>query len=159
MKPEPQQQHRWLEKLLGDWTYTSECNMGPDQPAMTVRGTERVRSVGGLWTIAEGTGGSGDDAWTSVMTLGYDPSAGRFVGTFIASVMTFLWVYSGGSLDQGTGALTLDADGPAFSGEGMAKYQDVIAFISDDHRTLTSRVLGPDGTWHQFMQAHYHRSM
>ena len=40
----------------------------------------------------------------------------------------------------------------------MAKYQDVIAFVSDDHRTLTSRMLGPDGQWHQFMQAHYHRA-
>ena len=157
MKTEPQQQHRWLEKLVGDWTYTSECDAGPDQPAMKVDGSERVRSVGGLWTIAEGTGGSGDEAWTSVMTLGFDPRTGRFVGTFIASMMTHLWIYDG-TLDENTGTLTLDAEGPSSAGEGMAKYQDVVAFVGDDQRTLTSRLLGPDGQWHQFMLAHYHRT-
>ena len=123
MKTEPRPQHRWLKKLLGDWTYSSECDMGPDQPPMTVTGTENVRSIGGLWMVAEGAGGSGDDAWTSVMTLGYDPSAGRFVGTFIASMMTHLWIYSSGSLDKSTGSLSLDAEGPAFSGEGMSSYR------------------------------------
>jgi hypothetical protein len=157
MKTEPQQQHRWLEKLVGEWTYTSECDMGPDQPPMKVNGSERVRSVGGLWAVAEGAGGSGDDAWTSVMTLGFDPRTGRFVGTFIASMMTHLWVYDG-TLDESTDTLTLDAEGPDFSGEGMAKYQDIVAFVGDDQRTLTSRLLGPDGQWHQFMQAHYHRA-
>ena len=157
MKTEPKQQHRWLEKLVGDWTYTSECDPGPGQPAMKVDGSERVRSVGGLWTIAEGTGGSGDEAWTSVMTLGFDPRTGRFVGTFVASVMTHLWIYDG-VLDESADTLTLDAEGPAFSGEGMAKYQDIVAFDGDDQRTLTSRMLGPDGQWHQFMQAHYRRT-
>ena len=31
-------------------------------------------------------------------TLGYDPAKKKYVGTFIASVMTHLWIYSG-SLD------------------------------------------------------------
>jgi hypothetical protein len=60
--------------------------------------------------------------------------------------------------DAAANTLTLDAVGPAFSGEGMTNYQDVIAFVSDDHRTLTSRVQEPDGQWRQFMQAHYHRA-
>jgi hypothetical protein len=91
------------------------------------------------------------------MTLGYDPQAGRFVGTFIASVMTFLWSYRG-TLDEATSTLTLDAEGPDFAGTGMAQYQDVIRFTDDDHRTLTSRILGPDGQWHQFMEMHYRRT-
>ena len=39
----------------------------------------------------------------------------------------------------------------------MAKYQDVITFLSDDHRTLTARTLGEDGEWRPFMTAHYRR--
>ena len=39
----------------------------------------------------------------------------------------------------------------------MAKYQDVIEFKSDDHRVLTSRTLGDDGQWREFMTAHYRR--
>jgi hypothetical protein len=44
------------------------------------------------------------------------------------------------------------------SGHGkMMKYQDIMTFVDHDHRILTSRVQGEDGTWTQFMTAHYHR--
>ena len=39
----------------------------------------------------------------------------------------------------------------------MAKYKDVYEFKSDDHRVLTSRMLGDDGQWDTFMTAEYHR--
>jgi len=53
--------------------------------------------------------------------------------------------------------LTLDSEGPDFTGEKTAKYQDSIEFVDDDHRVMTSRVLGDDGDWHHFMTAHYRR--
>jgi hypothetical protein len=40
----------------------------------------------------------------------------------------------------------------------QAKYKDVIEIMSDDHRVLTSHRLGADGTWQQFMTAHYLRT-
>jgi hypothetical protein len=94
----------------------------------------------------------------TIMTLGYDPQKQRFVGTFIGSMMTYLWVYEG-SLDAAGKVLTLDAEGPSFApgAQGMAKYKDAIEFLTDDHRTLTSRMLGPDGQWQEFMTAHYRR--
>ena len=50
------------------------------------------------------------------------------------------------------------APGPSFGDFGkMAKYQDIITFVDDDHRMLTSRMLGDDGTWSHFMTAHYRR--
>ena len=158
MNETPQREHRWLEKLVGEWTSEMECVMGPDQPPTTSRGTESVRSLGGLWTIGEGEGEmpEGGDEVTSVMTLGYDPKTGRYVGTFIASVMTHMWTYSG-SLDESGKVLALDAEGPSFTGEGTAKYQDRIEFVDDDHRILTSQMLGDDGEWHRFMTAHYRR--
>jgi Protein of unknown function (DUF1579) len=156
--PEPQTQHLWLQKLVGEWIVESECSMGADQPPTKNSGREIVRSLGNLWTIGEGTvdtpsGGSCD----SIMTLGYDPQAKRFVGTFIASVMTHLWPYDG-QLDSTSKILTLNSVGPSFSGDGtMAKYQDIIEFITDDHRTLSARVLDVNGVWRQFMTAHYRR--
>jgi hypothetical protein len=72
-------------------------------------------------------------------------------------MMTYLWVYDG-SLDASGKVLTLYAEGPDFAAEGkMAKYRDVIEFKSDDHRTLTSHMLGDDGQWHEFIQAHHRR--
>jgi hypothetical protein len=154
---EPQAEHRWLHQLVGEWTIESECIMGPDQPPMKSTGREVVRLLGELWSIGEGTADSPESGCDSIMTLGYDPQAKRFVGTFIASAMTHLWPYNG-SLDTSRKILTLDSEGPSFSGDGtMAKYQDVIEFITPDHRTLTARVQGADGSWQQFMTAHYHR--
>lgn len=155
--PEPQSEHLWLHQLVGEWSIESECVMGPDQPPMTTTGREVVRLLGKVWTIGESSGNAPGGGFESIMTLGYDPQTKRFVGSFIASTMTHFWPYSGW-LDASGRILTLDSEGPSFSGDGtMAKYQDIIEFITNDHRTLTARVQSPDGSWQQFMTAHYRR--
>jgi hypothetical protein len=158
MQVEPQAEHKWLQKLVGQWTFEADCVMGPDQPATKHTGSERVRSVGGLWTLGEGRGEMpGGGEMTSYMTLGFDPAKKRFVGTFIASAMTHLWIYNG-TLDTSGKVLTLDTEGPDFSGgPGMVKYQDIIELVSDDHRILKSRLQGPDGKWQDFMTVQYRR--
>ena len=96
---------------------------------------------------------------TMLITLGYDPQRQRFIGTWIGSMMTHLWIYDG-RLDAAQKVLTLESEGPDFSGDGskMAKYRDVIEWKSDDHRVLTSQALGDDGTWGPpFMTWHYRR--
>jgi Protein of unknown function (DUF1579) len=154
----PQKEHQWLGKLVGEWTSEGECTMEPGKPPEKFKGTERVRSLGGLWILAEGQGEMpGGGPVTSLMTLGYDPQRKRFVGTFVASMMTHLWVYDG-ALDAAERQLSLDTEGPSMSGDGtMAKYRDVIEFRSDDHRVLTAHLRGDDGGWHAFMTAHYRR--
>ena len=157
MQAEPQQEHQWLQKLVGEWTFETECVMGPDQPPSKHMGTESVRSLGGLWVLCEGRGEMpGCGTATTIMTLGYDPQSKPFVGTFTASMMTHLWIYNG-SLDAAEKVLTLDTEGPNFTDGMMTKYQDIIDFLSDDHRTLSSLTLGKDGQWHPFMKAHYRR--
>jgi hypothetical protein len=156
--PEPQTEHKWLQKLVGDWVFEAECDMGPDQPPIKNSGLETVRTLGGLWTIGEGSGETPDGGtYDSIMTLGFNPQTKRFVGTFVASVMTHLWPYNG-TLDETGRVLTLDSEGPSFADDGtMAKYQDIIEFIDHDHRILSSQMLGTDGQWQPFMKAHYRR--
>jgi Protein of unknown function (DUF1579) len=156
MKTEPQKEHQWLQKLIGEWTYETEATMGPDQPPEKATGTETVRSLGGLWILAEGQGQMpGCGVATTMMTLGYDSQQQRYVGTWIGSMMTHLWLYDG-ELDAAERVLTLNAEGPAMTGDGkMAKYKDVIEFNSDDRRMMTSYVLGDDGNWHKFMTVNY----
>lgn len=158
MNAEPQKEHRWLQQLVGEWTYEAESMAAPGEPPVKSTGTESVRSLGGLWTVAEGQGEMpGGGPSTAILTLGYDPQKKRFVGTWIGSMMTHLWLYVG-SLDASERILTLDCEGPSFRGDGtMARYQDVIEIKSDDHRVLTSHVLGDDGQWQAFMTAHYRR--
>lgn len=159
MKAEPQKEHEWLHQLVGEWTYEAECSMGPGQPAMKSGGSERVRSLGGLWVVCEGEGEMpGGGPATMIITLGYDPKKQRFVGSFVGSMMAQMWVYEG-SLDAAGKVLTLDTEGPNFAdaGETMSKYQDIIEIESVDHRVLRSRTLGEDGQWREFMTAHYRR--
>ena len=155
---EPQKEHKWLQKLLGEWTSEMDAVMGPDKPPEKFKGTDSVRSIGGLWAACEGTGEMpGGGTATTIMTLGYDPAKGKYVGTFIGSMMTHMWHYVG-TLDASGKVLTLDTEGPSFAGDGtMAKYKDVIEFKSDDHRVLSSHVQGADGKWTSFMTAHYRR--
>jgi len=159
MQGQVQKEHEWLQRLVGEWTSEMNCVMGPDQAPQSCRGTETVRSLGGLWTVGEGQGDGPDGTpVTSLMTLGFDPAKGRFVGTFVASMMTMIWHYEG-ALDAGGTVLTLDTEGPVMTGEGgTAQYRDVIEFLSPDHRTLTSWVQGADGGWTEFMTAHYRRA-
>jgi hypothetical protein len=157
-KPEPQKEHEWLSQLVGEWTFEGEAMMGPDTPPEKFKGTERVRSIGGLWILAEGQGEvPGGGVATNIATYGFDPQKNRFVGTFFGSMMTNLWIYDG-ALDASGKVLTLDTEGPAMVREGTAKYHDVITIESADRRLMTSELQGEDGQWTRFMSMTYRRT-
>ena len=159
MNAEPQKEHRWLEALVGDWTFETEPSVvpGQDEPA-SFAGSESVRPLGGLWIVGHGQGEMpGGGAAHTMITLGFDSDRKRFVGTFVGSMMTHMWVYEG-ELDGSGTVLTLNTTGPAFDGSGRtSKYQDVVTVKDADHRMLTSRMQGEDGKWTEFMTAHYRR--
>ena len=154
--PTPTKEHEWLQQLVGEWTYESEAVMGPDQPPCKFHGKDTVRTLGGLWVLCESEGEMpGGGTSQMIMTLGFDPAKNRFVGTFIASVMTYLWLYDGSLAGN---VLTLDAPGPSFTEPGkVVQYQDIIEIKDKNNRTLTSQALGDDGKWTRFMTAHYRR--
>jgi len=158
MKAEPQKEHQWLHKLVGEWTYETEAPPQPGQQPRKITGTDTVRSLGELWVLAEGQGEMpGGGPATTLMTLGYDTQTKRYVGTWIGSMMTYLWVYDG-ELDAAQGVLTLNSEGPSTAGDGtITKYKDLIQLKSDDHRVLTARVLAADGTWQPLMTVDYRR--
>lgn len=141
--PEVTPQHRWLHQLLGPWQTETVPDRGPACPPMT--GHEEGRAIGDIWVEL--------DAHTTFghhrITLGYDPAAGHFVGTWVGSGMTHLWRYTGALSDDGR-SLILTAQGPSFSGEGLDTYRDVITLLSPDERLFEGSVLQPDGSWHLF---------
>lgn len=152
INPKPQKEHKWLEKFVGEWSSESE-GAGPDGKMHTHRGTLTVRSLDGIWYIGESQGEMGP----TILTLGFDPGKNRYVGTFIGSMMTDLWVYDG-QLDAAGKVLTLDTEGPSFAGDGSnAPYKDSFEFKNDDHFVLTSRMQDKDGNWQEFMTADYKR--
>ena len=69
--------------------------------SMTVDGLCDV----GAWFVAEGNGQmpDGSGAATTVLTLGYSPSKGKYVGTWIGSMMDHMWIYDGEVSPDGSG--------------------------------------------------------
>ncbi|MBN9529022.1 MAG: DUF1579 domain-containing protein [Alphaproteobacteria bacterium] len=156
MKVEITPAHRWLDRLVGEWNATTGM-AGPDGKPMP-GWTEHVRSLYGVWVVGETDAPMphGRRAATMV-TLGYDSARGRYVGTWIGSMMDHLWVYDG-ALDASGNVLTLDTEGPDFGNPGgRARYQDIVTFLDDDRRTLTSFQLQGDGSRKQIMAADYRR--
>lgn len=97
------------------------------------------------------------DTATMILTLGYNPATKRYVGTWVGSMMTHMWIYDG-EMDASGKVLTLNADGPSFTDPNKtAKYQDIIEIKDDNNRVLRSQVQGDDGKWFHFMTANYRR--
>jgi hypothetical protein len=158
MPEEPRTEQHWLNRMVGEWTYEMEAEVEPGEPPIRDTGPESVRALGDAWVICEAQGTTPDGGTaTSLMSIGYDPDRGHFHGTFISSMMTYLWTYEG-HLDAAGKVLTLDAEGPAYTGEGMMNYRDAIEFQDDDHREQRSSYQAADGTWHHFMTTRYQRT-
>ncbi len=144
-------EHAFLEKMVGDWTVAAS-DMTGDKPWQ-----ETVRSLQGIWFVAEGAGQMSDGKQaTTILTLGYDSSKGKYVGSWIGSMMDYMWVYEG-EVDLSGNVLSLYTRGPAFEGDGLADYREQIAFLDDNVRTFTSSAREADGTWKQFMEVKYTR--
>jgi len=141
--------HDWLRQLVGEWSWETDGKH---------RGTERVRSIGGTWIVAEGHGETPDGIPSeTLMTLGYSPGKSAYVGTFISSTMANMWIYEGW-LDPAQNALVLDTEGPGFVDPShRARYKDTIRIIDRDNRILTSEYQGEGGNWYQLMRVHYRR--
>src|SRR5262245_3665942 len=124
MNAEPHKEHHWLHQLVGEWTFEATPCAAPGQSPSKQEGTQSFRPSGDLCVQREAQGGMpGGGHATMMITLGYDTQKQRFVGTWVGSMMTHLWVYEGG-LDAAGKVLTLNAEGPSMSGNGkMAKYQ------------------------------------
>ena len=157
MQTEPTPEHRWLQQLVGEWTYENECVMGPDGKTERGSGREVVRAFGDLWILGEMTGTApGCGEMKGLMSLGFDPAKDRFVGTWIGTPMAYMFVYEG-TLEGNV--LTLDCEGPAFDNPAeTARYQDIVELRSPDERVLRSQCLGSDGTWTPFMSGVFTRA-
>ncbi len=158
MQTEKLKEHEWLQQLVGEWGWEAELTVEPGKPPAKYAGSERVRSLGGLWMLCEGCGEMpGGGSANTLMTLGYDMSRQRFVGTWIGSMMTHLWVYDG-EFDGESNQLVLNSEGPSCRAEGvLVKNKDVIRFDGQDRREWISYMPDDDGEWKPVMEAHYFR--
>lgn len=155
---QPQAEHRFLERLVGDWVLVSDTADADGRPPGDW--TETVRSINGLWFIAEGAGTMPDGKpGETLMTLGFDPALGHFVGAWMGSMMTRLWVYKG-TLEPDGQTLTLACEGPDLQdADRTVLYHDVITFLDDNRRTFSGSIRQPDGSFKTFMTSQFRRRL
>ena len=149
--PGPEKEHQWLHKFVGEWTTTSKGSMGPDLPPMECTGTIDSRMLGEFWVLNEMQGTPQGVPMRGLQTIGYDPAKKKYVGTWVDSMMSHMWIYEG-SVDESGKKLTLEADGPNFMADGkLTKFRDAYELKAPDHIIVTSSMLGEDDKWITFM--------
>lgn len=158
MKADLVDEHRWLQQLTGRWRLAFDMPQQSDEPDAGGTWEENVRSLDGAWIVAEMTGTMPDgSSATNILTLGYDPAKKRYVGSFVSSAMSHLWIYEG-RLDDTGKVLTLDCEGPDFDTVGRtAPYQDIITIKDENTRNFSSRIRLADGSWKSVMSCDYTR--
>ena len=156
--PAPVKQHEWLRHFVGEWETEVEVTTEPGKPPMTGKGTESARMLGGFWVVGHGKGEMEGmpGTMTSLLTLGYDQQKGKYVGTWVDSMNSYLWKYEG-SVDATGKVLTLETEGPCPLKTGLVRFKEVTEFRSKDHRVFTSSMQGDDGKWITMVKAQYRR--
>jgi hypothetical protein len=155
--PGPQKEHEWLNQLVGEWESEMEMITVPGQPPQKTKGKESVRAIGGLWIVSELTCQSPMGPMTALMTMGYDPQKKKYIGTWIDSMMNYMWHYEG-TLDATGKILTLESEGPnMMDPTKLTKYMDVIEIKNADHKVMTSSAGGEDGKWITFGTTNFRR--
>jgi hypothetical protein len=156
MFAKPQSEHQWLDQLIGEWHFEHRCTM-PDGTESATSGKMTCRSLGGMWLIGESSGNTdGPDAWTSIMTVGFDPAKNQYVGTFIGSMMSNIWPYHG-VLDEAGQKLALYSEGPKFDGSGIGKYRDTIEIMDANTWLFISEMQADDDQWIQILDGKHVR--
>ncbi|MEL6330905.1 MAG: DUF1579 domain-containing protein [Planctomycetota bacterium] len=155
MQEDPTPQHEWLHRLVGEWSYSMSCPMGPEGAMVETAGRETFTKLGELWVRGELVGEfPGGLSVTGLMTLGFCPRTSRYIGNWIGTPSSHMFVYSG---DREGDVLTLDCEGPSFADPNkIVPYQDVIEF-QGDVRILRSQTRGEDGAWKEFMRSEFRR--
>lgn len=154
----PIKEHDWLMKAVGEWETETEMFMGPDKPSLKSKGTQKVRSFGGLfaWIEGKGTIPNGPEMEYKV-ALGYDVSFKEYRMMRIANMSSHIWNYKG-KLSADGKSLTLDGVGPNMVKDGeTANYREVIEIVDDNYRTLKAYGQDENGEWQQFMINHHRR--
>src|SRR5262245_47753754 len=84
--PKPTKEHELLGPFAGEWEVAAEANVAPGVDPIKCTGTESSKMVGGFWLVAEMQMSTEGGPVNSTLTLGYNPTTKKYIGTFFTSV-------------------------------------------------------------------------
>ncbi|MES2996504.1 MAG: DUF1579 domain-containing protein [Verrucomicrobiota bacterium] len=144
--PEPVKEHEFLKQFAGEWTVETQLFMEPGKPPVTVKGTESAKMLGGFWVVGETKCEMMGQPFTGIMSLGYDPEKKKYTGTWIDSMTSTLWTYTG-SVDETGKILTLECAGKCPMDGKFYQMRDTTEWKSPDQRVMKNERKGEDGKW------------
>lgn len=154
--PTATDEHKWLQKLAGEWTSETTCS-GPTGEPTKMTGTVSAKMLGDFFVVSDVKNEMPGATMMAVQTVGYDPEQKKYVGTWADSMLGRLWHYTGTVTEEGT-KLVLEAEGPNMLEPGKtAMFRDSYKVESADHIIATSEMQMPDGTWQEFARGEMKR--
>lgn len=154
--PQPQKEHAWLAQFQGDWETTGQCAMPDGSQSQTMKGHATGEMIGGFWVKLASDGEMDGMHILGILTLGYDPEARQYIGTWTDSCSSHLWTYEG-SVDESGKTLTLRTEGPNMTEPGKtANYRETVTIEGPDHFVFRSSI-ETGGQWVEFYRMDYRR--
>ena len=99
--PQPTDEHAFVQKGLGEWEGTM-TTFTPGAPTDPIAVSQSVVAVGPFWTQATLDCDFMGMPYVGTGALGYDPDKGKFVGTWIDSMGSYLAMMEGEKTADGT---------------------------------------------------------
>jgi hypothetical protein len=152
----PNENHKVLGALVGDWDYTIKWWMSPEAKPEVSKGTSEVEWImGGRFIQHEVEGTSMGQPFEGMGVMGYDNEKRQYQSVWIDNMGTGV-MRGSGSYDSTTKTLT---DEGTFScpAEGEKSYRGVTKFIDQDNFTYEWYMAGPDGKEFRAMEIVYAR--
>jgi Protein of unknown function (DUF1579) len=153
----PNENHKVLDTLVGDWDYTIKWWMSPDSKPEESKGTSKVEWImGGRFIEQEVEGTSMGQPFEGMGIMGYDNEKKQYQSVWIDNMGTGIMTGSG-NYDPNTKTLT---DHGTFScpAEGEKSYRGVLKMIDNDNFTYEWHMAGPDGKEFRAMEIVYTRT-
>jgi hypothetical protein len=155
--PMPTAEHELLKQFAGEWSMKATAVAAPGEVPMTSEGSESAKMLGGFWLVCRGEGSMHSTPVSSLLTVGYDPETKKYIGTFVCSVDSTLWKYTGSREAKGN-KLVLETEGPIpHDPSKKAKFREILELVGPDHKVFTSYIQGEDGKLVEFAKIDYRR--
>lgn len=155
--PQPGKEHELLKKEVGEWTAEATVWIAPGVEPMKSTGTESNKMLGGFWLLSDFKGEFGGVPFTGRGQLGFEPETGKYVTTWVDSMVPSLFV-ARGDYDAKSRTLTLLGDGVDMNTGAKKQYKAVSRYVDDDHKVFTMSEAEPGSDdWRKSMEMRYTR--
>jgi len=153
--PQPTQEHQRIQAMTGRWNVRCTFYMDPSAPPMECEAVETYEPVGPFWVVSRYEADFMGAPFVGRSTLGYDSNRKCWVSTWIDSMTTSLFSFTGNMRGD-----TLEMEGDAWScmTNQMARHRTTNRSLGENEWVMEMFLTLPDGTETKMMRAHYRRA-